>query len=589
LNETLKSLIEEELTIRGKSHFKEFEEKWQDFWEKNKNSSKDVLVEYNRFRLRNLHRSKVKRPAALLGFINDFHFPNFQTYGLLKVADVISLFCQGNQTSEKKNSTSEDVDRVCFDLVQDDIHSILKKLPKGFKPDLFWDSQAAHGHVHPKGLTQAPFPSFAGICHVHSGPAVKSVCELFDFVLPVGECFSDSLSYGSAQVLNLPFGLNWASFEFDKENDQENRDIDVSITFSKTDDLVYGNLRNLVVSELQEIKNRNSSLSILIESGLDKVKYLEVLKRSKISLNVVGLNGPYNYRTCEIINSGALLFQINHCEDGISLNAEENFQDGEDFVLFSLVHLETKILHYLDNIEDRERISRSANQKLENEYTYENGFLSLIKNSKDFSRPELKTEEDLKPGFMNGVFMWQQFNKPDTRLLGAAVIGTHLSEFNDLKFYGNLLAVFPELLKSLGPDFIKNLIAKKNHELATKLDFKNPMQVAVDIYSQSMDNAAMCYNFISLALEFGWANLQQLSQIAEQAFNGFLFPDYNRFWLLRSCYNMNGQSTSELSNIRYQTFDLKILSADNLQSEWIAYRDYILTLCKLGASQPVNV
>jgi hypothetical protein len=73
LNETLKSLIEEELTIRGKSHFKEFEEKWQDFWEKNKNSSKDVLVEYNRFRLRNLHRSKVKRPAVLLGFINDFH------------------------------------------------------------------------------------------------------------------------------------------------------------------------------------------------------------------------------------------------------------------------------------------------------------------------------------------------------------------------------------------------------------------------------------------------------------------------------------------------------------------------------------
>ena len=164
----------------------------------------------------------------------------------------------------------------------------------------------------------------------------------------------------------------------------------------------------------------------------DKVKYFEVLKRSKISLNVVGLNGPYNYRSCEIINSGALLFQINHSEDGISLNAEENFQDGEDFVLFSLENLETKILHYLDNFEDRERISRSANQKLENEYTYENGFLSLIKNSKGFARPELKTEDDLKPGFMNGVFMWQQFNKPDTRLLGAAVIGTHLSEFIDL-------------------------------------------------------------------------------------------------------------------------------------------------------------
>ena len=70
--------------------------------------------------------------------------------------------------------------------------------------------------------------------------------------------------------------------------------------------------------------------------------------------------------------------------------------------------------------------------------------------------------------------MWQQVNKNDTRILGAAIIGTQLSNFDDLKFYSNLLAIFPELLKSMGEDFIRNLIAQKNQSLASKLDFKNP-------------------------------------------------------------------------------------------------------------------
>ena len=64
----------------------------------------------------------------------------------------------------------------------------------------FWDMQAAHGHVHPRGLSCAPFPSVASICHVQQGPAVKTICEMFDFVLPVGKVFSGAVSMGK-----LPF------------------------------------------------------------------------------------------------------------------------------------------------------------------------------------------------------------------------------------------------------------------------------------------------------------------------------------------------------------------------------------------------
>ena len=137
----------------------------------------------------------------------------------------------------------------------------------------------------------------------------------------------------------------------------------------------------------------------------------------------------------------------------------------------------------------------------------------------------------------------------------------------------------------MGEDFIRNLIAQKNQSLASKLNFNNPMQAVVDIYSLSMDNAAMCYNFISLALEFGWANIQQLNQIAKQAFNGFLFPDYNRYWLLRTCIKMSGIESKTFNKVRYENFDIKILTASSLESEWVSYRDYLLTLCELGSLQ----
>ena len=584
MREAIKSLIDEEASVRGKAHFKELEGKWENLWKEEKDTSREVLIEYNRFRLRNLYRSKIKRPAALLGFINDSHFPNFQSYGLLKVADVVSIFTKSeyDQGAEKFESS---IDRVKFDLIKDDLRSIIKKLPKGFKPDFFWDAQAAHGHVHPRGLKEASFPSFAGICHVHYGAAVKTAGELFDFVLPVGECFSEGFSYQSSQILNLPFGLNWASFDIDSKKLDETRDIDVSLTFSKTEDPAYGNLRNEVIELVEKIKQQNPALQFSINSGLEKKKYFEILKRSKISLNVVGVNGPYNYRTCEIINSGALLFQINHCANGIKLNPEETFIDQEEFILFTLDNLESKIVHYLTNNCERERIVQAGIKKLETECTYEKGFLSIIKKSRTFKRLEENITPDWKPAFLNGVFMWQQVNKNDTRILGAAIIGTQLFNFDDLKFYSNLLAIFPELLKSMGEDFIRNLIAQKNQSLASKLNFNNPMQAVVDIYSLSMDNAAMCYNFISLALEFGWANIQQLNQIAKQAFNGFLFPDYNRYWLLRTCIKMSGIESKTFNKVRYENFDIKILTASSLETEWVSYRDYLLTLCELGSVQ----
>ena len=64
-----------------------------------------------------------------MGYINDSHFPNFQTVEILKVADIVSL--------SLKEDSSDEVDRVSYHLTKDDMNAIRKRLPRGFTPSFF--------------------------------------------------------------------------------------------------------------------------------------------------------------------------------------------------------------------------------------------------------------------------------------------------------------------------------------------------------------------------------------------------------------------------------------------------------------------
>jgi hypothetical protein len=74
---------------------------------------------------------------------------------------------------------------------------------------------------------------------------------MFDYVLPISQTFSPSCSYQNAKVLNLPFGLNWASFHksIPSQKAWESRKFDISITFSNTASQAYHGLRNEVIQE----------------------------------------------------------------------------------------------------------------------------------------------------------------------------------------------------------------------------------------------------------------------------------------------------------------------------------------------------
>ena len=573
--ESIDALEEEEKSVRGKSHLHELENRWRKAMVEVSDEDEFLyLVHHNRFRLRNISSLREKRPGILLGYINDSHFPNFHTVEILKVADMVSLTLNENSSNE--------IDRIRYDLVKDDMNAIRKRLPKGFSPAFFWDMQAVHGHVHPRGLSCAPFPSVASICHVQQGPAVKTICEMFDFVLPVGKVFSSAVSYGKASVLHLPFGFNWASFHRLFKGGDGGRDVDVSITFTSSSNPAYHELRNRVTSLVSEFQKKWAGrFRVEVRSDLAKEDYKNLLERSKISLNVVGINGPFNYRSCEIVNSGALLFQTNVTEEGLPVDYEGVLEEGKHFVSFTLEDLESQLLDYLGDEQRTSEMAFSASAHLKEEHSYEELSKSLISkiSEANFKRDFSSLDKD---EFWLGTFLWQQYQKEDTRLLGAAFIGQSLAHCsNDLRFFSNCLAILPELARSLGFDFLKKAILGRNEALAESLDPNNLKQIAVQLFTLKVDHVATCYNFLSLSLELQWSPPEMLRPIAEQAFVNKEWPGFSGDWILRPCGAVNDMDSLGFQEFRHRRFHLPLLKVRSKEQEWVVYRDYLLALLKV--------
>lgn len=573
---SIEALEKEEKLARSKNHYQEIEQKWEQLIELADDSQLFTsLKRYNLFRLRNLLVLKKKRPALLLGYINDSHFPNFHTYELLKVADVVSL------TTTEKEPKSED--RVYYFPSSDNFITIRKKLPKGFKPQLFWDMQAAHGHLHPLGLSSMPFPTVAGICHHQHGPAVKTICEMFDFVLPVSQTFSPSCSYQNAKVLNQPFGINWASFHksFPSEKAWNSRKFDISLTFSNTSSQAYHGLRNEVVQEMENFKSKwAKKYNIEIVQNLSKTDYKKLLENSKISINVVAINGPYNYRTCEVINSGALLFQANVIEDGLKFSFESELDIDQDFVSFTPQNLEQKLIHFLGNPKQAFKIAENAKQGIKNKFSYDKLFKNLLASVEKFDLEKLKNDSQVNNDkFLLGKFLWQQHQNQDVQFLGSAFLGNYLSEEKDtILFFSNTLAILPEIMNSLGFNFLKSLVAKHSSSLAESLDKNNLKQIAVQLLSVKMDNIAMWYNFTALSMDFDWSPKEVLQQIVDQAFRKKEWEGFSSVWLLRVCSRSLDKKQEEFIEIRYRSLFLPLMKCTNYKDEWIAYRDFIISL-----------
>ena len=552
------------------------EEEWTEGLEKE--SGQEMLVEYNRFRLRNLPKLEKKRPAVLVGAINNYSFPNFHTLDLLKVADVVSLTA--------RLMAIKHPDRLSYEWEVDRFPTICSRLPNGFQPDLFWDAQAAHSHIHPQGLEEAPFPTVAGLCHVQQAQVCRSFAMLFDFVAPVGRSFDPFfLKNGRAQVLKLPFGLNWASFHdiFSAKPNIE-ADIDLSLTFAPSDDPVYGGLRGKVVKIVERFRQKwGEQYHIEIVSGLQKDEYEEILGRSRISVNVVGLNGPYNYRTCEIMNAGALLLQLDTTLNPSPSDDEELFVEGEHFVRFQLDNFEEIALDLLRNPNRVDAISAAGAKHLLEEYSYERIYENLIREvTAQWQGPEREIPPEAGD-FLLGSAMCFQASTTDFPTLGTSLLLPFLSYQEKVMLYANVLAFLPEMLEVFDRLSLAMLMRESDPVKTELLQSGEISEFADYLLKKDESHPALLWNFLALAAENGWLPRHELIEVSKTHLKNMEWPAFDGcFWLLRHQARPNWVSPNTFSQILTRRLVVAIFeNEDGDEGEWRIYRDYLVEILSL--------
>ncbi len=409
---------------------------------------------YNEFRILNAAILPADRPRVLIGGMSNDPYPTMHVPPLFRVADVVSL-----TSTDTKNRK----DRVLFNPSSDDIHTILKRMPDGFIPEFFFDNQVESGHLIPRKISEAPFITVASVCHTFKVASIENVCRLFDVILPLSKAFTPMIQAMTQKpVIDLPFGLNWGAFHYliDEYDVNIKKDIDVSLTFSGGINDVYGDLRYKVIQLFKMFSlKHNEKYNCIITTGLEKDEYIDILKRSKISINVVGIHGPYNYRTVEVMLCGALLFQLENTYYTIPSHLEHYLKDGIHYASFTFENFENKLLYFLQRPAYMKQTAFKGRQYLISECNYEKLYQTLFQSiaALNIKKPSNKknTLNDLHLGMLYCYSNIQQYRS----LIKLVVADIHHLNHDDT--INNLLVVLCSLyLENRSDEEILQLLAE---------------------------------------------------------------------------------------------------------------------------------
>lgn len=324
------------------------------------------LLFRNHFRVKHAAVLKKRRPRILVGLINYDVYPNFQIIGLLLFGDIVSLSLQ--QLVQGR------ADRLAFDILGDDLSERIKELPKGFEPDYYWDPQICGISMPPLGLERLPFPTVAGICHTFRGVNTTYIARLYDVIAPISKAFVElySAALPDKKVIDIPFGGNWGSFHLTTSSQQVKKDIDLVISFGGADGLEYGGYRNKAITLAKAFKEKyQGKYKVEFVSGVSFEQYSSMLARSKIGLNVVGFNGPYNYRSCELINNSVALMQMNVDFSLPTMTMADYLIPLQEYIPFDEHNFEEVLVQYLADEAATRKIAQAAKRKLERDYSYQ--------------------------------------------------------------------------------------------------------------------------------------------------------------------------------------------------------------------------
>lgn len=384
---------------------------------------------YNEFRIQNADKLPKTRPQILIGGPFHINYPNFHFYPFFKTADIVCLTCN--------------IDPLPFHSAihcrpTSTFQEILKMLPKGFKPDFYWDNLIEHGHYIPPGIETAPFPIVAGISHTFLHKSVEQVCELFDLILPMSKYSVENLrkKYPN-KVIDLPFGVNWGSFH-DRITPCWKKNIDICVLFGEKDTPLYEH-RNHVLQLMKKFKEKyGDRYRIIIDSELPWKQYQKIMQSSRIAINCTGTHGPYNYRIIDAMCAGAMVMQYQWKNEYCDNDFSELFVDGVHGISFNFEDLENKLLTYLSNPEKIEQIAKQAYAFVTENYDYSKLFQKLTHTvqEREFSFPR-KFPDQMGFHHMDMVYYNQNNDKAKDVLYGAiaAFHNPTWIKYNNLMLY----------------------------------------------------------------------------------------------------------------------------------------------------------
>ena len=302
-----------------------------------------------------------------------------------------------------------------------------------------------------------------------------------------------------------------------------------------------------------------------------------------MSINVVGLNGPHNYRTCEIINAGALLLQLDTSLNAIPSDDEEIFLEGEDFVRFRLEDFEEialKLLQEPDRVKD---IAQSAKLRLENEFSYEKLYQKLLQEIstrwKGPNRDMPLTKDDFK---LSSAF-WHHPNSPDFMRMGVGALIQTLEGPDNATFYANLLAFLPEAIDVVDKDWLVKLVSRYDPELAAQFPTGKLQVLAGGLFAKNLEHPALVWNFIAIAAEGGWLSQEKLIECAKANFTNHEWQNFDsQIWLLRHQARPSWVSRNSFLRLYMDHLIVPLLSnREGGAGEWRIHRDFLLELISL--------
>lgn len=414
----------------------------------------NFLLYRNHFRVKHAAHMKVQRPRLFVGLINYDIYPNFQTVGLLLFGDIVSL--------SQQRLVQGRSDRVSFNAETDDLSEVIQKLPQGFVPDYYWDPQVCGSSIPPLGLDKLPFPTVASICHTFRGVNTLYISRLYDVVAPVSKAFVElyKRSHPDKLIMDLPFGGNWGSFHLNTQIKNPVKDIDLVVSFGRTDRPEYGGFRNVAIELAQAFQEKYQGRFVVeFISGVDYECYSATLARSKIGLNVVGYNGPYNYRSCELINHSVALMQMD-VDFGIAdMTMADYFTPNKEYIPFDVQNFEEVLLRYLEDPDETRSIVVAAKKRLEQHYSYQAIQLQLFNHIKSIDKDALLSSR------MTGEFAHRNWlnmltSSPQHHSYKHKIFSMHsLAQFNvnSEDSIRRLLISLPILVESYGQDLAQLL------------------------------------------------------------------------------------------------------------------------------------